>query len=893
MICKDTRKFYVLILLQFHFSIHFVFSVPLDVRNDDEFKEREAQAERVAREIEKDAFRQQRYQKENDDDLDEESRYSAVIRDEVQSPVDVGAEDSSATPIPVPQPPSSSQRSRPSSQHRDRRHREDDRRDMRNVGPNRDDGFRVQNSRNNRVRPNGNDRNGGDRILERARIDIRDRNHHHNSINEPNWREPSNRHPIVSSTSSNLSNGSQGGQTRYNQYERHQTSAKQGYGGNRNYVHGSTSSQHHQPQPYSLPGNVPPPAPPSTHQPPTPPSKTSYSAVSARSATASSPISSDSPTSTSSGNPPPARPPSVHEQQHSEGKIQTYSARAQQPKPPVPGQVDEVSAYSSKRSHGGQNQRERRNNCLPLPTPRIPPMTQHLPPRDDHHKSSAAQASSKIVKESSGRPRTFSPNRFGSMQSSSKEDSNVPRTQQLSPVAVSLPPPVITTVVEDNSNSTSKKVDSDVESPPKASTPKEEVVESLSASDSVVSSDQQPPQQPLSPAPSSQDDKPVNVILKSSLNPKAKVFKPREQGSTAQQQQQPQFHFVSNPPAVYHSPQSSFSNQTVAPPNPQAVAVSGNGSQLINPQFVHVHPGVPQQVHPSLTPIAQQQNGRAGFSHHQIAYPILANPQMIPPNAGVPHQITLPNYILPHISYSQGQQLPHQQLVPSQQNQVAALMQASQSGSNGGGQQGTRNNYRGKNHSGFGGNASNSNYARNSAQHMDFAHQSQQVAHVSGTPIMASGPVPQGVPPSHIYAHHQHQPLPPNHHGQPGMGPGAAPPQPPQNVHYLQYNSPYGQRPTIVNVPPFNNHLPHGMSPGHPYDPSQPQPSPQQPIMYFTSPVEAAHSGMLAHPTLNPTGQVSVLSGPGVALGPPSGPQSGPPTMKQEYLGSTPALIRY
>ncbi|KPM05322.1 COP9 signalosome [Sarcoptes scabiei] len=117
------------------------YTIKLEPRNDEEYRQREAQAAKIAREIEQDSARVARYAKE--DELDEESLYSAVIRD---------PEDSTTTSS-SPNTSTSGPKSNYGQNYRaEVNHQRDDRRDnMRNT--NQDNmGFRTQNSRQNRNR---------------------------------------------------------------------------------------------------------------------------------------------------------------------------------------------------------------------------------------------------------------------------------------------------------------------------------------------------------------------------------------------------------------------------------------------------------------------------------------------------------------------------------------------------------------------------------------------------------------------------------------------------------------------------------------------------------------------------------------------------------------------
>lgn len=140
------------------------YRIGIDHREDDEFKQREAQAARIAREIEGDAHRVQRYAKE--DELDEEALYSAVIRG-----------DSTDEPNPSAVPYNHSgfkgemNHSRGDS---DRSGPSGGRDSMRNTD---NSGFRTQNSRQGR-------RGMGDRDRDRDRG-----RQGGGGANEPNWRE--------------------------------------------------------------------------------------------------------------------------------------------------------------------------------------------------------------------------------------------------------------------------------------------------------------------------------------------------------------------------------------------------------------------------------------------------------------------------------------------------------------------------------------------------------------------------------------------------------------------------------------------------------------------------------------------------------------------------------
>lgn len=140
-------------------------------RTDEEYKQKEAHADRIAREIEQSSSSTQRYAKENEPD--EETLYSAVIRDTGDEPGGSSSNSSTANynhkselnhhhpPAPPPQSSSSSQR--------------DDRREMRNSSGDSNSGYRMQ----NRDRQNRNKASGGGR------------NNVNSGINEPNWREQS------------------------------------------------------------------------------------------------------------------------------------------------------------------------------------------------------------------------------------------------------------------------------------------------------------------------------------------------------------------------------------------------------------------------------------------------------------------------------------------------------------------------------------------------------------------------------------------------------------------------------------------------------------------------------------------------------------------------------
>lgn len=162
------------------------YTIKLEHRNDEEYRQREAQAAKIAREIEQDSTRVARYSKE--DELDEESRYSAVIR----SDPDITE--------------SGSNMASPSNNYNNNNHHHHYRNDM-NHHPSRDQpdrnrdnnlrnsnsgdnlgGFRTQTSRQSRNRMNTNrnssggsggvDRSGGGQSI---------------GPNEANWRDANSR----------------------------------------------------------------------------------------------------------------------------------------------------------------------------------------------------------------------------------------------------------------------------------------------------------------------------------------------------------------------------------------------------------------------------------------------------------------------------------------------------------------------------------------------------------------------------------------------------------------------------------------------------------------------------------------------------------------------------
>lgn len=125
------------------------YTIQLQPRNDDDYRQREVQAEMLAREIEKDVKRQVRLAKENNDDIDEETRYSAVVVDDGDR-----SHTSNINNSPRSEVSHTSQRE-----------------DRRDVMRNNSDGFRTQNNRNNRS-----SRGGGGNRNDRATND--------------NWRNP-------------------------------------------------------------------------------------------------------------------------------------------------------------------------------------------------------------------------------------------------------------------------------------------------------------------------------------------------------------------------------------------------------------------------------------------------------------------------------------------------------------------------------------------------------------------------------------------------------------------------------------------------------------------------------------------------------------------------------
>lgn len=164
------------------------YTIKLEHRNDEEYKQREAQAAKIAREIEQDSTRLARYAKE--DELDEESRYSAVIR---------GDPDMTESGSNMTSPANNSYNNNnhhhhyrndmnhhPSDRNQSDRNRDNNLR-ISNSGDNLG-GFRTQNSRQNRGRLNANRVSGGN-----SSGGDRSGGGPSTGPNESNWRDANNR----------------------------------------------------------------------------------------------------------------------------------------------------------------------------------------------------------------------------------------------------------------------------------------------------------------------------------------------------------------------------------------------------------------------------------------------------------------------------------------------------------------------------------------------------------------------------------------------------------------------------------------------------------------------------------------------------------------------------
>ncbi|KAH7646491.1 hypothetical protein HUG17_2029 [Dermatophagoides farinae] len=776
------------------------YTIKLEHRNDEEYKQREAQAAKIAREIEQDSTRLARYAKE--DELDEESRYSAVIR---------GDPDMTESGSNMTSPPNNSYNNNnhhhhyrndmnhhPSDRNQPDRNRDNNLR-ISNSGDNLG-GFRTQNSRQNRGRLNANRVSGGN-----SSGGDRSGGGPSTGPNESNWRDANNR------VSAN--------------HRYHQQQSQQPYGSAQNpnksnsgYVDRKYNAINSQQQSPNQQQQQPQQTYQSSAASQANNNKSSYSSVSAR-------------------NVPNDMMATTNEME----TIKTFTRSSGQHGQPPPSNDSDNVGYQRKTSSGNNSnslpQRESfKQQQQRTPYNRVVEQQQSHHQQHQHHTVQQSHSESKMPS-----------NNNKSLESSdiSSTKSSLPTSPSSGPSSnISTPTAELSLMKPQTTNVASKTVeihqsksnDQNYQPQTRITSPKQRLdgnnnnrksldplptgenrptmVDAIKKGTNMNQQQQQ--QQP---------GKSLISIATSKLNPNAKVFTPRAvqlPTATPPQQPNPQQVVAPLPPPNYASPYPSVAaghmSATTPPSIPSTPSLAGPAGTVVPAgQFIpytHPHPGGGGAPGPHLT-------GHA--AHHApqqpIRYPIqfqynpMMTHQMVPQYIAIQHfatsmpagAVTATAPPTAVVTSQQSSGVPQNQPLPpsgSSHHMIAANAQsmATQAAganslvqNNGHGpqpQQGVllnNHNNRSINHKHAdiigavvkGGPGGNPNANQQSQQqqlirhqhHEAFVSQQQaQVANVTGQPIMTGATQPQHLPvvfPAQT-VHHHHHAQNQIHHGQPG-----------------------------------------------------------------------------------------------------------------------------